>query len=309
MAVDCANRFINAFEGFKKMSIRQIVKSLSDERWNIGFISNSIDGIIGGEPIKVNWVKHNYRNSWFADPFILDVTDDEIVVLVEEWFKPIKRGRISKLVIDKNTFVLKDLQVVLQLDTHLSFPVIERHDDGIYIYPENGASGNLSLYKYDAEKNKCEKIGVICDESVADAIATDVFGERLMFATKQPDPNGNKLCIYRWNDETHKYEQKDVVLFKENVARMAGNFFEYNGKIIRPTQECNVQYGHAVTLQEVSYENGEWSFKEIRRMYTVNPKLTVGMHTFNMFKGLIVTDALGFDRMWIRKILNKVKGR
>jgi hypothetical protein len=113
------------------------------------------------------------------------------------------------------------------------------------------------------------------------------------------------LGIYGWNEQTHKYIEKEKVYFGENVARMAGNFFTYQGKIIRPTQECNVQYGHAVTLQEVNHENDKWTFNEIRRMYSVNKKLTVGMHTFNMYKGMIVTDALGFDNIWIRKIIKK----
>jgi hypothetical protein len=285
------------------MSIKNIIKSFSDERWNIGFISNDMDSVMNCDPIHVNWVKHHYKDSWFADPFILDVTDKHIIVLVEEWYKPIGHGRISKLVIDKNTYELMDLQVVLQLDTHLSFPVIERREDGIYIYPENGEAGNLSIYRYNVENNLCEKVGVICDDAVEDAMCTEQFGKKLMFATHRENPNGNVLSIYGWNDQIQKYIEKEKSYFGENVARMAGNFFEYNGKIIRPTQECNIQYGHAVTLQEVSYTNGKWSFNEIRRIYSVNKKLPVGMHTFNMYKGVIITDALGFDRMWIRKIL------
>ena len=42
-------------------------------------------------------------------------------------------------------------------------------------------------------------------------------------------------------------------------------------------------------------------------MGPVHPKLNVGMHTFNMYKGVIVTDALGFDNMWIRNILRALR--
>ena len=92
-------------------------------------------------------------------------------------------------------------------------------------------------------------------------------------------------------------------MFDENIARMAGDFIEYDGRLYRPTQECNVQYGHAVTLQEVKLVGDHMYFDEIRRMYSTHPKLNVGMHTFNMYKGVIVTDALGFNNMWIRRIL------
>jgi hypothetical protein len=288
------------------MSIKNIIKSLSDERWNIGFICNDLDSVMNGDAIRVNWVKHHYKDSWFADPFILDVTDTDIILLVEEWYKPIRRGRISKLVIDRNTFVLKDIQVVLQLDTHLSFPVIERREDGVYIYPENGESGNLSIYQYNVQNSNCTKVGALCDDAVEDAICTELFGEKLMFATPRTNPNGKELSIYSWDSQTNKYVLKEEEYFKENVARMAGNFFEYKGQFYRPTQECNAQYGHAVTLQEVNHENDKWTFNEVRRMCSVNKRLSVGMHTFNMYKGVIVTDALGFDRMWIRRMLNAI---
>jgi hypothetical protein len=287
--------------------IKDIIKSFSDERWNIGFIENSLDSVMRGDTIKVNWVRHNLKNCWFADPFILDVTDTEIIVLVEEWYKPIHKGRISKLIIDRNTYLLKDKCVVLELDTHLSFPVIERHDDQIFIYPENGAAGGLWLYKYDPILNSIKRISLLCDVAVEDAVATNLFGGKKLFATKQPNPNGNVLEIYDWDSSMHKYIRSETCVFTENIARMAGDFFEYHGKIYRPAQECNVQYGHAVTIQEVNRKDGKWLFHEIRRMYSVNPKLTIGMHTFNMYKGLIVTDALGFDNMWLRKILKTFK--
>ncbi len=53
-------------------------------KYNIGFVDGNLESIIEGEPIKVNWMKHSYKDRWFADPFILDVTDNEIIVLVEE---------------------------------------------------------------------------------------------------------------------------------------------------------------------------------------------------------------------------------
>ena len=65
--------------------------------------------------------------------------------------------------------------------------------------------------------------------------------------------------------------------------------------------------GHAVSLQQVTRENGKLSFNEVRRLYSVHPSLNVGMHTFNMYKGVFVTDALGFHNMWIRKFLRGIR--
>ena len=287
------------------MQIKNFFKSFSDECWNIGFIQNSFDSILRGDNLQIKWIKHNYKDGWFADPFVLDVNDTEIHLLVEEFYKPIQRGRISRLIIDKETNDLKKLDVVLELPSHLSFPAIKRVDNKVYIYPENGESGALNLYEYNTESNTCKKVGSILNEPVADAIVTNIDSNELLFCTKQPNPNGNKLDIYIY--EEGKFVPIAEHIFEENVARMAGDFFKCNGKLYRPTQECNVQYGHAVTIQEVILNNDKFDFKEVRRMYSVHPKLNIGMHTFNSYKGIIVTDALGFENMWFRNILKFFK--
>ena len=129
-------------------------------------------------------------------------------------------------------------------------------------------------------------------------------GDNLLFATKIPAVNGNELRIYKQQDGVDKpYIFWKSIDFNENVARMAGNFFEFNKEIYRPTQECNAQYGHAITIQKLIKADEQFTFKEIRRIYSTHPKLKVGTHTFNIYNNIIVTDALGFDRMWIRKIL------
>ena len=144
------------------------------------------------------------------------------------------------------------------------------------------------------------------DEAVADAVIATIYDKEILFCTKQPCPNGNALFMY-CKDKSDNFVEKEKYVFDENVARMAGDVFVHNGVLYRPTQECNVQYGHAVTLQKVMQQDGKLLFKEIRRMGPVHPKLNVGMHTFNMYKGVIVTDALGFDNMWIRNILRALR--
>lgn len=287
------------------MNIKEFVKEFSDEIWNIGFIQNNLNSILLGEKIQVKWMKHSCKESWFADPFILDVTESEIHLLVEEYYKPIRRGRIARLILDKGTYELKRKDVVLELSTHLSFPAIIRKDNNVFIYPENGESGELNLYRYNPETNECKKVNLILNEPVADAVIAHIDGIDWLFCTKQPDPNGNKLYVFK-KEKSGCFKAVDEYLFEENVARMAGDFFEYNGKLYRPTQECNIQYGHAVTLQEVLHNNGKFVFKEVRRMHSVHPSLNIGMHTFNMYGGVVVTDALGFQNMWIRKLLKGI---
>ena len=239
--------------------------------------------------------------------FIFDVTDDDIIVLVEEWYDPIKRGRISKLVIDKKTFQLKDLKVMIDEGFHLSFPAITRKPDGIYIQPECGITRGLVEYKYNAEQDSFEKLDIISDLPLADSVRNTLFGEDLMFSTKLPDANGKELGIYSWDASSHQYQIRDYYHFDENISRMVGNFFVCNGDIYRPAQVCLRWYGDAVSIQKVTYNDGQWHFKEVRRIYSPHPDLDLGFHTFNEYKGCIVVDALGYRRAKLCHFLKNLR--
>ncbi|WP_273534146.1 glucosamine inositolphosphorylceramide transferase family protein [Prevotella aurantiaca] len=306
------------------MLLKTFIKKLTNERWNIGFIQNSTNDIINGHDIEVKWIIHNFKDSWFADPFILDVTDKEITLLVEEFYKPIGKGRIAKLIIDRITNVLIKRDIILELPTHLSFPLIIRKDNKVedfikdidteiesstepfvYLLPENGESGHLYIYKYFIKTNQIIRLHCILNEAVEDAVPIKIDKNSYLFCTPRENPNGNVLHVYKWSCIEKLFLFKKEIYLEENTARMSGSFFYYKDILIRPTQECNTQYGHAVTLQETDITN--FSFIEVRKIYSVHPKLNIGCHTFNSYKGIIVTDALGFDRMWIRKMLKRLK--
>lgn len=286
----------------------QLIHYIKDTKYNIGFVDGNLKDVIEGSlPIKVNWLSHPYKDRWFADPFILDVTDKEILVLVEEWYDPIHRGRISKLVIDKQTYKLKDILVLLELESHLSFPAIRRAQDGIYVYPENSATGKLTEYKYIPEKEKLEISDIIANEPLTDAIQTDFFGEKFLFSTRLPDANGKDLYIYQFSEKTKVFTEINQYHYNENLSRSAGDFFKYGEKIYRPSQVCIKSYGDAVSIQEVNYDNGQFYEKEVRRIYSPHPDLDLGFHTFNIYRDMIVVDAVGYRLAKLCHLLRHLK--
>ena len=256
----------------------------------------------------MHWMKHSYKDRWYADPFILDVTDNEIIVLVEEWYDPLQRGRISKLIVDKSSFDLLELKVMIDEGSHLSFPSIERIGHEIYIYPERAGSF-LERYRYDHEKDSFEKDCRVSDLPLTDSVITDLFGQRLLFSTKMPDANGKELGIYSWDDKRKELVRLQYYHFDENISRMAGSFFVYGGNVYRPAQVCIKSYGDAVSIQEVSNENGKWNFKEVRRIYSPTKDFDLGFHTFNEYKGVIVVDGLGYRRPRLSRFLRGIKNR
>lgn len=269
--------------------------------WTIGFVEETIDDVISGKPYHVQWLKVP-TDCWYADPFVLKVTDEIIELLVEEWSYEEGKGSITKLKIDKAANKIIDRKNILRLDTHLSFPAVYQTDDGVFICPENSKSKSLNVYKYDEQRESVTFYKCISKLPLDDAVMTDLLGERLLFATHGVNANGNVLDVYIWNPENDIFDKYSSVLFNENIARMAGHFFSHNGQIFRPAQVCNNSYGQAVSLQVVEKKDGIITMKEIRRLISTHKHLSNGMHTFNYSQGVIVVDAWGWKTPILRKL-------
>lgn len=286
------------------MSIKGQLRKLILQRWNIGFTETPLEDILAGKPIQYRWMKHNYENRWFADPFLLDVTENAYIVLAEDFDDARGYAVISKLVVDKQTLELKEVKQLLDRGTHLSFPVIKRMKNDIFVYPENSESGELNIYRYDRDAERLVKYETLMAAPLTDAVMIDYEGESLLFATTLPNPNGDKLDMYvKHNGE---YELKDTIVVQGRTARMGGDFFWHNGNLYRPAQDNNECYGGALILQKVVVEDEKWTFSDVRRLTSPHPQYTTGLHTFNSYKGTTVVDIHGYRKhAWLSHLLTK----
>ena len=262
--------------------------AIVDENWHFSFIESP------------------YKDRWFADPFILSVSDKEIVLLVEEFTYSIGRGRIARLAIDRNLLFISEMQIVLDLNTHLSFPSIVREGGRVFIIPENSASGNSTIYEYDDSSRKADPISVICDYPLTDATLHSEGDSAFLFSTFIPDPNGKTLTIFK-KDGTGKYQPVQSVMFDDYVARNAGALLETAGGLIRPAQICDGGFGYGLGLefQRVTYKDGQFSFEALERRFP--PKGYDGMHTYNTFGEIAVVDCRRFLRPLLRNTLHAIK--
>ena len=273
--------------------LKQWYKKQLRHEWTLGFVENGLDGVFSDKP-KYVWVKNPYAEEcWFADPFILDVTDTTITLLVEEMRYAVHVGRIAKLTIDRGTMAITDMKIILEEPTHLSFPNILRENGKIYVYPENHDSGELNLYEYDEGKEQLVKVRTLCKQPLTDAVMTDVFGKRQIYSTQMPNPNGNVLNVYEAN-ENGVFIQSLSISFADKHARMAGQFFTYKGKIYRPAQDCNKVYGGAVVIEDVQFGADKIQIHYVKTLKSTHPVLRKGMHTLNECNGVVVIDVHGY---------------
>ncbi len=289
--------------------IKKICAPLIEERYTIGFVQNNINDILSGKPLDIIYLTNPYHDRWFADPFILDSNDTEIKILVEEYVYATKLGRIAMLVINKQTYQITEHKVILDLDTHLSYPCILRKDNKVYVYPENSAALTLKLYELDIDTMQLIEVTEWSHGySLADATLYPNGKEDTLFATEGlAMHHKNILSIFKRSTPMDMFTLDNVYHFNENIARMGGNFFVHNNKIYRPAQECNQVYGHAIVLQEVTQVENEWQFVEVRRLYSTSRLYSHCLHTFNMYKDCIVIDGRGYRYPVIGDILTGIR--
>lgn len=284
--------------------MKKFIKNWLDEyasiQWELGIVEGGIDEIMQGD-YHVRWLQHTYKDRWFADPFILDANREQIVLLVEEYLYSQKKGRIAKLVVDRNTMQIIQNKTLLEKATHLSFPAILRTNGKMYVYPENSAEGHLEIYEYKEDSLFLK--GILCDEPLTDAVVTNCFHDNRIYATKMPDPNGNVIGCYKADGICDKYSLSNTVEFDGNNARMAGDFFEYKGKVYKPSQDCNGRYGKAIKLYETKDGN---DYHLHSTLTSIHPKMRVGMHTINSYNGITVIDVMGYNHPFMGKIIKSL---
>lgn len=290
----------------QNMSIKEFYwRYCISHRWVLAFIDNDMDAILRGEPLKMDYVKYHFAGRWFADPFILDADEKNITLLVEDFDDASQLGKISRLKIDRLSMELKDVKVILSLKTHLSFPNIIRKTDEagkqhIYIYPENYHGDGLSLYEYLPATEEVKKMKLFTADPLTDADYVEYFGKPQIFSTRVPMENKDVLYIYEQTQGT--FAEVAQVKFDECTARNAGGFFMHGDKVYRPAQECNGGfYGHAVSLQRVDLDGTGYRFTELRRIYPPKDGKSIGIHTFNTYKGLTVIDVKQYRHPLVAK--------
>ena len=285
------------------MNIAQkLYAKLTRTRWELGIVRGGLDRVFTDDQLVVDWIENPFRDRWFADPFILDITDEHILILAEEFQFSTRKGRIAKLFVNKQSLVIERYEILLETPTHLSFPSILRRNGDIYVYPESALSGNLSIYLYDSNNEALIYVQTICDDSVWDSVITDIFGENLLFTASK---NDYYLDIYKWDSKLSRYVPYMTQESTKKNSRMAGQFFSYNGDIYCPRQDCERNYGNARDICRVDRDEKGFHFSIVKQLRSPHKTRREALHTFNEYKGVVVIDVNGFDYPFVGNTLKK----
>lgn len=281
---------------------------LYPQNWNIGFVEQSVENLIVSKKIGcIRWMKHKYKDRWFADPFIYNVTDKEIVVFVEECpISDTPKGILCELHVDRKTMHLLERYVLLELDTHLSYPAFIQKDGVTYVYPENGASGKLNIYEYDKSNHRLINPVCILDEAVADSTILVENGKFYLIATKAENPL-EEAFLYSSDNIKGEYKMMSMqpVQARRTCSRPAGNWIQESCNIYRPAQDCGERYGGGINMMRIDSLN---PYVEVAA-FSIRPvghKYQLGIHTINSstMADLLVVDGYGYLHPYLYRIWN-----
>lgn len=272
-----------------------LLKKFTIGEWNLG-ISNTdflteFAKLKQGETLHltVKWMRHHRSRSFFADPFIYNISSQTAEILAEEFIYPLKKGIISLCTINRKTGKLIRREKILEETCHLSYPYFD--DTTHRFYPESFRNGNWANYNFDGVRVTDKRIAA--DFPIIDATPVEWHGKTYVFATTQPNALSQLLIFVSDSpDGSFKAHRQNPV--KDNIAtsRPGGKCFVHNGQLFRIVQDSTTRYGEALHIMRVADLTPD-DFKEEFYCDIIldNPKpFNLGVHTLNFKDDVVIVD-------------------
>ena len=289
------------------ISLQHLRQIIGRQDYKIGFINE--EDLFKQKSIYdyISWLKlGDYHDGWFADPFILDVDEKNVLILVEEWVYKHNKGRISKLTVRRSDFSLLQVKPVLELDTHLSFPNIIRENGSVFVYPENAQSGCLRIYEYDETHDVLHMPKVLINEPLVDSQIVRIDNQYYLFGT--PFIAGaldETKCqnVYKSDSLFGPFELMQIISSERCDERGAGEIYYDKDRLIRPCQDCDEIYGKAVILKQLLLNNERFEESSVLSINS-DPNRINGqsLHTYNRFQRLCVIDGTDYHYRQLAKL-------
>lgn len=273
---------------------KKIYAKLFFKQYTIGILEEDIADVIAHKKTKlsVTWFKlDNYRES-LADPFIVDVSNDEVKIIAEIFTTGEHNGKICLINYSKASG-FSTPQIILDKKIHLSYPCIYKEAGKIYVMVTE-IEGNVLIYELDQITQKLVNKKVLFERPLVDATLLKHNDRYWLFGTLLKNGRSDNLHIFH-SDSLHGSYNAHVnnpVKIHLNGCRSAGNFIELDDELYRPAQNCSVYYGESITINRVlklNEQEYEYDDQMIIRS-NQDEDFNFGIHTINANGNYIVVD-------------------
>lgn len=273
------------------------------EEWTVAFREKKKHKTLLNDLNSEFHIIHNTWRYWCADPHIFEWNGTNYV-FAELYDRILRRGVIGVCAICEDK--VSKWEVVLKEAHHLSYPHIFCDGSAIYMIPESYVAQEIDLYIAEDFPRKWKKISVLKDHFVAvDSTMVEYENKKWMF-TLQFDNDNELFKIFSLDEKQLKNET--VIAINDLNKRPGGKVFKWNGKLIRPAQDCTKGYGNSLNFFEIK-EIGEKRYEEelfckidSQAIKSDFGKEAKGIHTYNFNEFYEVIDFKSYERdifFWI----------
>lgn len=268
------------------------------EKWEIGIVKQDVSTFIKeGEVIcpEPHWIVSNNKHSVYqADPFGFK---DEmgIHILAEEFDYKTSKGIIVSYLLDSQDLSVLGKKVALEKPYHLAYPYVFENEGVVYCIPENSVGGDVDLYEYEKSSGKLIfKSTLVSGLKAVDASVLYHNKVWWLFFTDLQSTNERLHIWYAYSlDQMFKPHAAHLVKTDVRSSRPAGKPFVFEGRLLRPAQDCSVRSGRRICINEVIVLT-ETTFSE-KVFSIINPpdksRKFKGLHTFSVSDGMIIVDS------------------
>ncbi|MEO8461333.1 MAG: hypothetical protein ABI451_12455, partial [Dokdonella sp.] len=236
---------------------------------------------------------------YWADPCAVRHAGQNYI-FVEEYVYATRRGRIAVIEVDDDLNPGR-VHRVLQTPWHLSYPFVFEWQGDHYMSVESSEAQCVTLYRAVNFPDQWEPVAdLLRGWNIVDATIHHDGKSWYLFANITESPFGYDERI--WDDlflfhadsplgPWHPHPANPIVSDARH-ARPGGRLFEHKGKLIRPSQDCSVDYGYGVVFNEVvTLDREHYSERTIGRLEPDWWNGLKGCHTYSACEDLEVLDA------------------
>lgn len=293
----------------------KILSKFLEDGWNVAYRQLPEGQIFRETKEQFNIIPNTWR-TWEADPFVFQYNGN--IYIFAEMFDYIqRRGSIGYTKWENGKFT--PWKKVISESFHMSYPNVFVWNEEVYMLPETSAAHSLLLYKAVEFPDRWEQNRIIA-EDVMWVDTTFFQNNNILYAitTDVSKEDNHKVYLLKFDEHLDIIEKQEIKERNIECSRSAGRFFEYEGKLIRITQDCSEHYGRAIIFSEMNPD--EVIEKGVQNVFfyllpyevaTSKQREWIGLHTYNALQKFEVIDLerRHFNLFGIlRRVLGKVCG-
>jgi len=262
--------------------------------WNIGIIPTYVGNLINGIDEKsIQWFPLNKKMPFAADPFIF-LKNNKLYIFFE-FVDDQHNGKIACCTFSEKGFS-EPAEIELENNLHTSYPFILEHESEIFLLTENYKSGKFILYKASDFPHKWVLEKVLFEDKVVDPTVFYYNATFWLFYSLEGKGNVDKELHIRFADNPRgPWKEHPLNPVKSDItsSRPAGGLFFKEGALFRPAQNCSINYGYNICINQILKLTEE--FFEEKKIKEIGPlkkgPYISGMHTLNGNAKYTVIDA------------------